>query len=60
LNASLFGHYRNVQISRVVLKELQQTCGVIKTVTEFCELIDRWDELDDGVKAEIAELVKHW
>ena len=23
-----------------------------------CRLIDRWDELDDGVKAEIAELVR--
>tara|TARA_Y100000994_G_scaffold146598_1_gene119930 strand:- start:141 stop:440 length:300 start_codon:yes stop_codon:yes gene_type:complete len=23
-------------------------------------LIDRWDEIADGVKAEIAELVKHW
>ena len=33
-------------------------CGVIKTATEFCELILRWDELDGGVKAEIAELLR--
>ncbi len=58
MNASLFGHYRNVQISRVVLKELQQTCGVIKTVTEFCELIERWDELAEAVKEDIAELFR--
>ena len=24
-----------------------------------CRLIERWDELDDGVKTEIAELVSH-
>jgi len=33
-------------------------CGVIKTATEFCELILRWDELDGGVKAEIAEMLR--
>ena len=24
-----------------------------------CRLIERWDELDDGVKVEIAELLSH-
>ena len=24
-----------------------------------CRLIDRWDELDDGVKTEIADLLSH-
>ena len=24
-----------------------------------CRLIERWDELDDGVQAEIAELLSH-
>ena len=33
-------------------------CGVIKTATEFCELILRWDELADSVKAEIAEMLR--